>query len=308
MSELAHMNNFRFIRADISDPNLNDQLGHTEYRDIYDLACPTGVPNIKTLGEEMLLACSLGTLNLLRLAARCKARFLYASTAEVYGDPEVFPQAEVYSGNVDPVGDRSPYEEGKRFGEALTVYFARKYDVDARIVRIFNTYGPNMSPEDTRVIPQMLNNAIDGRPSTIYGDGQQTRAFLHVDDLIAGFFTVMAEGRDGEVYNIGAGEECTVLDLFNRIKALTGSAAEPVFRDHFINDHSRRRPDVSKLEALGWRQQIPMDVGLAMSLGDIMRNRIWKRHALQPPTEPIRLAAHRGRRTDPTSPVSAATS
>ncbi len=184
---------FRFFSRDICDADLDRHLT-AAYDCVFHLACPTGVPNIAILGEQMLSACSVGTFNLLRIATRSNANFIYASSAEAYGDPEVFPQVETYVGNVDPVGPRSPYEEGKRFGEALTRYWGRKYGIKTNIVRIFNAYGQNMSVSDQRVIPQMIGSMMAKRPVVIFGDGEQTRTFIHVNDLIRALVLVVEKG------------------------------------------------------------------------------------------------------------------
>jgi len=276
MSNIAQILNtkgFRFIHGDITDPTSFSRLTSAGYSEVYHLACPTGVPNIHLLGEEMMLACSMGTLHMLKIAQRSQAKFLYASTAEIYGDPQIFPQPETYSGNVDPTGPRGPYEEGKRFGEALTAFYVKKIGLNARIVRIFNTYGARMSPEDKRLVPQMFESALSNRPFTIYGDGSQTRSLLHVDDLISGFLVAMENGRPGDVFNIGGDVEATVLDLFRQFQSITGWALDPLFREHFIQDHGRRCPDTSRIRRLGWSQKIPMDVGLARSYGEISRER-----------------------------------
>jgi nucleoside-diphosphate-sugar epimerase len=253
---------FTFIQADVVDPELVSDLADRRYADIYDLACPTGVPNISSLGEEMLLVSSAGTRNLIKLSERTKARFLFASTAEAYGDPEIVPQSETYFGNVDPVGARSPYEEGKRFGEAMTAYYARERGLNARIVRIFNCYGPNMSERDQRVVPRMLKFMARSEPVVIYGNGEQTRSFCHVDDLLDGIELVMERGTPGGVYNIGSERELTVLELFNLAAKKVGIEARAVFEEHFIADHWRRCPDVSKVKALGWEERIPIEDGL----------------------------------------------
>jgi len=253
---------FRFIKLDVANAQGCSRLLRRHYSQVYHLACPTGVPNIEILGEEMLLSSSTGTYNLLKVARRSGAQFLFTSTAEAYGDPEVFPQAESYAGNVDPVGPRSAYEEAKRFGEAMTRYYGRKHGMDVRIVRIFNTYGPGMSPNDQRVIPQMIGNLINGEPVPIYGDGSQTRTFLHVNDLVAGLQTVMERGTNGEVYNIGGSKQITIKALFDAVKKATGLSGTAAFQDHFISDHRGRWPDTSKVEKLGWRQKVSLDQGL----------------------------------------------
>ena len=270
VEELSRYPNFRFIKMDITDPALCTRLQRRRYSHVYNLACPTGVPNIALLGEEMLMASSVGTLNLLKVARRSKAKYLFASTAEAYGDPEVFPQPETYVGRVDPVGPRSPYEEGKRFGEALTRFWGRKHKVDVRIVRIFNTYGPGMSPVDQRVIPQMLSHLIAGQPVPLFGDGSQTRTFLHVDDLVDGLLMVMEKGECAEVYNIGGGTQLSIRELFDLIKDATGLAGTAIFKKHFIADHRGRWPDTSKIEALGWRQKVSLTRGIRQSYQDLL--------------------------------------
>jgi nucleoside-diphosphate-sugar epimerase len=270
VTNLARYPNFRFTKLDIADSGSCNRLLRRGYSHIYNLACPTGVPNIALLGEEMLMTSSLGSLNLLKVARRSKARYLFASTAEAYGDPEIFPQPETYVGKVDPVGPRSPYEEGKRFGEALTRFWGRKYDVDVRIVRIFNTYGPGMSPEDQRVIPQMFSHLITRQPVPIYGDGTQTRTFLHVDDLVDGLLTVMERGASAEVYNIGGADQITIRELFELVRAATGLSGSAVFEKHFIADHHGRWPDTTKIQALGWRQRISLVDGIRQSYRDFL--------------------------------------
>lgn len=253
---------FRFIEGDVSEEHVCRKLTSRQYSRIYHLACPTGVPNIDLLGENMLLASSAGTLNLLKIAERSRAKFLFASTAEAYGDPQVFPQAETYAGNVDPIGPRSPYEEGKRFGEALTRYYGRKHAIDTYIVRIFNTYGPRMSPTDQRVIPQMFARLSRKEPVIIYGDGSQTRTFLHIDDLLAGFSLVIERGVPGEAYNIGGSDQVTIRDLLKTVKKATGLTGRGVYRKHFIVDHRGRWPDTSKAQALGWQAQVSLEEGI----------------------------------------------
>lgn len=256
---------FRFFRGDISDTVFMSRFAGQPYSHIYNLACPTGVPNIALLGEEMLLTSSLGSLNLLHIAEATNARYLFASTAEIYGDPEIFPQPETYSGNVDPVGPRSAYEEGKRFGEALTVHFARHRHVDARIIRIFNTFGPNMSVTDTRVIPQMLNRMAMGKTVTIFGDGGNTRSFLHVDDLVAAFAITMQRNCKGDVYNVGGETEYTIAELFELCSGVADYHMRPIFKPHFINDHRRRLPDTRKIRSLGWHPKMQLQEGLKAS-------------------------------------------
>lgn len=272
IEDLSGMPGFRFIRASVAEAEIVTRLGDRRYGTVYHLACPTGVPNIGPMGDRMLLASSAGTINLLEIARRSRARFLFASTAEVYGNPEVSPQPESYTGNVDPVGPRSAYEEGKRFGEAATRHFSRQFGIDAFIVRIFNTYGPGMSPRDRRVIPQMLTALIQGSPMRIYGDGSQNRTFLHVRDLLDGLRRILAFGTPGEVYNAGSSRQVTVRQLRELAMAATERYVPVEYVRHFIEDHHGRLPDVSRLSALGWRQEVELESGLRDSYDAMLRD------------------------------------
>ncbi len=283
---------FQFHNGDICDNEFMRKFHGVRYSEIYNLACPTGVPNIAKYGEEMLMTSSLGSLNLLRLSQQSDAKYLFASSAEVYGDPAVFPQSENYHGDVDPVGPRSAYEEGKRFGESLTSYFAKSHGLDARIVRIFNTYGPNMSLKESRVIPAMLRSMILDEPVTIYGNGQNTRSFQYVDDLLAGIKHCMEITCHGDVFNIGSEEEISILQLFETCKQVTGSKSKLQFAGHFIDDHKRRRPDTARMRALGWRPTISLQQGLAISCQDL-RNRILAKAAGRRIIQPRRLIGPR---------------
>ena len=277
---------FRFFKQDVAHVEfLHTRLG-TRYDEIFHLACPTGVPNIRTLGEEMALACSRGTEHVLQLACAHDARVVYASSAEVYGDPAESPQAEGYCGNVDPIGPRSAYEEGKRFGETLVRLFAEKYQVNGKIVRIFNTFGPGMSPDDTRVIPHFLRLLREGRNIIVYGDGTQTRTHLYVDDLLAGLVRVAEHGARGEVYNIGGERQLSILELIEILRAQTPIPIEVEHRPHFIADHGGRLPVTTRMRALGWEPRVSLPEGLRRMLSS------WN----MPITElaPIRPARHNG--------------
>lgn len=253
---------FTFFEKDITDPDFLTLFGGKKFEYIYHLACPTGVPNLTILAEEMIRTCSIGTLQVLELAKAHGSRVLFASSAEVYGDPEVFPQTENYNGNADPIGPRSAYEEGKRFSESCVVMYARRHTVSGVIVRIFNTYGPGMSLDDTRVIPQFIKSVRDGKPFRIYGDGSQTRAHLFVDDLLRGLQIVMEKGQVGEAYNVGSETPMTIKDLAELTISMTGHTAGIDFQPHFISDHGGRKPSVLKVQALGWKQQVPLKEGL----------------------------------------------
>jgi len=266
IASLRSNKRFRYFKFDITDRDFFNTFAKEHYDEIYHLACPTGVPNIQLYGEEMLKTCSIGTDNILRLACTHNAKVLYTSSAEVYGDPEVFPQHEEYCGNVHPTGPRSAYEEGKRFSETLVRSYAEKYQIDAKIVRIFNTFGIGMSPDDTRVIPRFLKLIKEGKKIIIYGDGTQTRTHLYVDDLIAGLLMVQEKGCAGEVYNVGGDKQLTIADLAELIKSLTTLNVDIEYQPHFIEDHSGRQPMVSKVKELGWDRYIDVSEGLIRML------------------------------------------
>ena len=205
---------------------------------------------------------SLGTHNLLGLAKDKGATFLLASTSEVYGDPQVHPQREDYWGHVNPVGPRGVYDEAKRFAEAMTMAYHRYHAVDVRIVRIFNTYGPSMRPDDGRVVSNFLVQALAGRPLTVYGDGNQSRSFCYVDDEIRGILALLDGDVTGPV-NIGNPDEFTVLELAHLVLEVTGSASEIVFEPLPVDDPTQRRPDITlATTALGWKPEVALRDGL----------------------------------------------
>jgi len=280
LDDLLETGQVRFLNIDITEDDFLTTCGVTDYDEIYHLACPTGVPNIKTLGEEMLTTCTLGTLNVMKIARATKAPLVLSSSCEVYGDPEVFPQKESYKGNVDPRGARSAYEEGKRAAEAFVVMGFRKYGIDAKTVRIFNTYGEGMSLVDQRIIPRFLQAGITGNAITVYGDGSQTRTYLHVDDNVAALKTVLRKGVAGEVYNVGGVDQLPVLTLAKQIAALFQEPVAIECHPHFIEDHQGREPETSSLRALGWAPTVSLEDGLrrmkesvevAMDVGGSMR-------------------------------------
>ena len=207
---------------------------------------------------------SLGTINTLGLAKAKKARYIFASTSEVYGDPKVHPQPETYWGNVNPIGPRSVYDEAKRFSEALTMAYYREHKIDIRIVRIFNTYGPRMRMNDGRVVPNFITQALKNEPITIYGDGTQTRSFCYIDDLIEGIFkTAIMENIDGGVFNLGNTEEHKIKDFAQIIKSLTNSKSLIIFKSLPQDDPTRRCPDIYLVkEKLHWEPKIGLEEGL----------------------------------------------
>jgi len=220
---------------------------------------------------ETLKVGSLGTHKALGLAKQKKARFLIASTSEVYGDPQVHPQTESYWGNVNPVGPRGVYDEAKRFAEAMTVAYHRTHGVDAKIARIFNTFGPRMRLNDGRAIPNFITQALNDEPLTVFGDGSQTRSFCYVDDLIEGIFRLLTSSLN-EPVNLGNPEEWTVMKMAEKIRELTGSKAEIVQRDLPVDDPQVRQPDISLARSkLGWEPKRRPSDGLAVTIEDFRR-------------------------------------
>lgn len=235
---------------------------------VFNLASPASPADFKNLAEEIALVNSVGTINMLTFAKVKGARYLEASTSEVYGDPKEHPQKETYFGNVNPNGVRACYDESKRFAEAITMVYVRKYSIDARIVRIFNTYGPRMRKDDGRVVSNFINQALEAKPLTVYGKGDQTRSFCYVSDLVDGLMKIMfGDGLKGEVFNLGNPEEYAVLDLAKKVKAMTGSGSEIVFSDLPEDDPTQRRPDIAKIkEKLGWEPKVSVDEGLKKTI------------------------------------------
>lgn len=256
---------FTFLKHDITRPLTIDHKLLT-INQIYHLACPTGVDNLGPLAQEMLLTCSTGTINILELAKKTGAKLLFTSSSEVYGDAQVFPQSESYTGNVNTTGQRSPYEEGKRFAESLIAAYVRKYNIDARIVRVFNTYGPAMSQSDTRVIPRFLKQALSGNPLTVKGRGVQKRTFCYVDDLVDGLILVMKKGKSGEVYNLGNDVETAIIDLAKLIIEKTRTKSKIKYVPRPAHDHQRRLPDLKKVKKLGWKPKTSLENGLKKTL------------------------------------------
>lgn len=259
---------FQFLEQDVVSDLKTDKLDY-----IFHLASPAS-PNAKSTKSyiahpiETLLVNSQGTYNLLELARKYNARFLYASSSEVYGDPKTKEQSEDYFGNVNPNGVRSVYDEGKRFGEAMTMGYFRKFGTNIRIVRIFNTYGPYMQKDDGRVVSNFINQAISGKPITIYGDGTQTRSFCYVSDLIGALQKAMFfDSAKGEVINIGNPDERSVLEIAKIIKQMTNSSSEIVFGDLPKDDPKIRRPNISKAKRiLSWEPKVSLEEGLQKTI------------------------------------------
>jgi dTDP-glucose 4,6-dehydratase len=263
-SNLAHLRNeprFEFRKLDISDPF---DCGKLDY--VFHFACPASPVDYLKHGIETLRAGSAGTLNALEIARRYGAKYLLASTSECYGDPSEHPQRETYWGHVNPIGPRSVYDEAKRFSEALTMAYHRSRDVDTRIVRIFNTYGPRMQLNDGRVIPNFMKQALRGEDLTVYGDGSQTRSFCYVSDEIEGFMRLRKSSEHLPV-NIGNPTEFTVLECAKLVLAVTGSKSKIRWEALPQDDPQQRCPDISKAKALlGWEPKIDLETGLRTSL------------------------------------------
>ncbi|MFN0148709.1 MAG: NAD-dependent epimerase/dehydratase family protein [Dehalococcoidia bacterium] len=244
---------------------------------IYNLASPASPPGYQRHPIETLRTNAEGGRRLLELAAAWRARYVVASTSEVYGDPLEHPQRESYRGNVSSIGPRSMYDEAKRYGEALTMAYINARSVDARIVRIFNTYGPNSDPEDGRVVPNLITQAIAGRPLTIYGDGFQTRSLCYVSDLVAGLqAAIETPGTTGDVFNLGNPEEHTITEFAVLIRELAASPSELTYVDGPVGDDpQRRRPDISHArECLGWAPTVGLRDGLERTIAYFRAERL----------------------------------
>jgi UDP-glucuronate decarboxylase len=253
---------FEVIRHDVSEPYF------TEVDEIYNLACPASPVHYQFDPVQTTRTSVLGALNMLELAKRTKARVFQASTSEVYGDPDVHPQPESYWGKVNPIGIRSCYDEGKRCAETLFFDYHRQHGVDIKVVRIFNTYGPRMHPQDGRVVSNFIVQALRGENLTIFGEGRQTRSFCYVDDLIEGFVRLMRTpvGMSGPV-NIGNPGEFTMLDLAEKVIRLTGSKAKLTFQPLPQDDPKQRKPDISLAQKeLGWNPTIDLEEGLKRTI------------------------------------------
>ena len=249
---------FELIRHDVTFPL------YVEVDQIYNLACPASPIHYQYDPVQTTKTSVHGAINMLGLAKRVKARILQASTSEVYGDPEVHPQPESYWGKVNPIGPRSCYDEGKRCAETLFFDYQRQHNLDIKVVRIFNTYGPRMHPNDGRVVSNFIVQALQGEDITIYGDGNQTRSFCYVDDLIEGFLRMMKSGKEltGPV-NLGNPTEFTMLELAEKILRFSGSKSKLAFRKLPIDDPKQRQPDISLAkEQLGWQPSVSLDDGL----------------------------------------------
>jgi len=265
MGNIDHLvkdKNFTFLAQDITSALMIE----SDIDFIFHLASPASPREFQRLPLETMKACSLGTLNALELAKDKRARFLLASTSEVYGDPLEHPQKEEYWGNVNPVGPRSVYDEAKRFAEALTMAYHRQFHLDTGIARIFNTYGPRMKKEDGRVVPSFIVQALQGKPLTIFGDGTQTRSFCYISDLVEGIYKLALSGINTPI-NLGNPDEITVISLATRILKLTGSKSKIQNLPLPEDEPKVRQPDISKAkELLQWQPEIPLEEGLKKTI------------------------------------------
>ena len=259
---------FDMVEADISSPDFKKMVQdkYEKLDEIYNMASPASPVDYVMYPVETLMAGSAGAKNLLDLAVSYKARILMASTSEVYGDPLVHPQKEEYWGNVNPVGVRSCYDEAKRFMEAITSTYIRKYSVEARISRIFNTYGPRMRLNDGRVVPNFIPQALKGDDLTVYGDGSQTRSFCYVSDLVEGLMALMKSDVKTPV-NLGNPEERTILDFAKDIVGMVNSKSRIVYTELPSDDPKKRKPDISKAKSLiGWEPKISFKDGISRTV------------------------------------------
>ena len=267
ISHLVSNENFEIIRHDIIHPFF------IEVDEIYNLACPASPPQYQYNPIKTMKTSVLGSINMLGLAKRVKAKILQASTSEIYGDPEVHPQTESYFGNVNPIGVRSCYDEGKRCAETLFMDYHTENNVKTKIIRIFNTYGPNMNPNDGRVVSNFIMQALQGKDITLYGDGSQTRSFQYIDDLVDGLIKMM-DSKDDIIgpFNMGNPNEISMLTLAETILKLTQSNSKLVYETLPKDDPKRRKPDITLAkQILNWEPNIKLETGLLKTI-DYFKN------------------------------------
>ncbi|PKP59085.1 NAD-dependent dehydratase [Candidatus Atribacteria bacterium HGW-Atribacteria-1] len=264
---IAHLignERFKFIKYDVTNfiyvPDKIDIIFH--------FACPASPVDYLNHPIHTMKVDSLGTINTLGLAKAKRARYIFASTSEVYGDPQVHPQPETYWGNVNPIGIRSVYDEAKRFSEALTMAYHREHKIDSRIIRIFNTYGPRMRMNDGRVVPNFITQALKNKSITVYGEGTQTRSFCYIDDLIEGIFKIaITEDLDGEIINLGNPEEYRILEFAEIIKGLAHSKSPIIFETLPQDDPRQRKPEITKVKTiLKWEPKVNLIEGLKKTI------------------------------------------
>ena len=263
VEHLLAKSNFELMRHDITLPVL------LEIDQIYHLACPASPVHYQHNPVKTIKTNVMGTINMLGLAKRVQAKMLLASTSEVYGNPLEHPQTEQYWGNVNPIGIRSCYDEGKRVAETLMMDYRRQNGVDSKVVRIFNTYGPRMLFDDGRVVSNFIVQALKGEDITVYGDGQQTRSFCYVNDLVEGFIAMMAKENFAGPVNLGNPNEMTVLELAKRVIEYTGSSSKLVFKELPQDDPVRRKPDISLAnKELAWQPKVDFEQGIGLTISN----------------------------------------
>jgi UDP-glucuronate decarboxylase len=264
LATLLPRRGFSFVKHDLIDPL--PQAWPVQA--IFNLACPASPVGYYSNRLATLRVCSEGTRHLLELARETGAKFLQASTSEVYGDPAIHPQREDYWGNVNPNGPRACYDEGKRYAEALTMDYHRVYETDVRLIRIFNTYGPRSQADDGRVIPNFICKALTGEPLPIYGEGSKTRSYCYVDDLVRGILRAQfTDGTAAQVFNLGNPGEFTLDELASLIVRLTASTSKVEYLPARVDDPRRRRPDIGRAKAqLGWEPSVPLEEGLGCTI------------------------------------------
>jgi dTDP-glucose 4,6-dehydratase len=265
LQNIEHVRNtdqFVFVNHDLTEPFFLDEP--VDF--IFHLASPASPIDYLRLPLHTLKVGSYGTHNMLGLAKVKRARFLLASTSEVYGDPQVHPQPETYWGHVNPIGPRGVYDEAKRYAEALVMAYHRQQGVDTCIARIFNTYGPRMRPHDGRAIPTFMRQALENKPLTVFGDGSQTRSFCHVDDLIRGLY-LLAQSKEHLPVNLGNPREMTLLELAENVLRVTGARSEIVFEALPVDDPQVRQPDITRAkQILGWEPEVELQDGLRRTI------------------------------------------
>jgi dTDP-glucose 4,6-dehydratase len=261
--------NFEFINHDLTEPLFLEEPVDV----VFHLASPASPIDYQRLPLHTLKVGSYGTHHMLGVAKFKRARFLLASTSEVYGDPRVHPQPETYWGHVNPIGPRGVYDEAKRYAEALAMAYHRQQGVDTSIARIFNTYGPRMRPHDGRAIPTFLRQALEHKPLTVFGDGSQTRSFCYVDDLVRGLYA-LAESSEHLPVNLGNPNEMSLLELAKTVIRVTGSPSEIVFEALPVDDPQVRRPDITRAQQiLGWEPEVPLEEGLRYTVENLSAGR-----------------------------------
>lgn len=259
---------FHFLKGDLINIKLNKLLNHLSFDIIYHLASPASPFQYQRFPIETLKVNSLATFSLLEFVKSSKSKiFIFASSSEVYGNPLVHPQKETDWGNVNPFGPRSCYDEGKRFGEAVCFSYLKKYNLDVRIARIFNTYGPNMEKNDGRAIANFIVQALQNKDITIYGNGRQSRSFCYVSDMILGLYLMAEKPIKGEIINLGNDQEKRIIEIAQLIKKLTHSSSKIIFLPPLKDDPERRKPDITKAKKLlGWQPKVSLEEGLKLTI------------------------------------------